>query len=95
MEVNSYISALIQYGLCKKLFEPCDKTYITNRIIEVLQLDEFQPNETRLLPLEDILKNVLDDAVARNVCKKDIARVKTLLREKELNGEVSNNGKKA
>ena len=35
MEVNYYISALIQYGLCKKLFEPCDKTYIANRIIEI------------------------------------------------------------
>ena len=35
MQVNSYISALIQYGLSKKLFEPCDKTYIANRIIEI------------------------------------------------------------
>ena len=30
-----------------------------------------------------------------NVCKKDIARVKTLLRERELNGETSGTGKKA
>ena len=30
-----------------------------------------------------------------NVCKKDIARVKTLLRERELNGEVASTGKKA
>ena len=37
----------------------------------------------------------LANPVSINVCKKDIARVKTLLREKELNGEVDNKGKKA
>ena len=37
----------------------------------------------------------LANPVSINVCKKDIARVKTLLREKELNGEANNNGKKA
>ena len=26
MQVNYYISALIQYGLCKKLFEACKDT---------------------------------------------------------------------
>ena len=63
MGVNYYISALIQYGLGKKLFEPCDKTYIANGIIAVLQLDEFQWEETRPLPLEEILKGLLEDAV--------------------------------
>ena len=72
MEVNAYISALIQYGLCKKLFEPCDKTYITNRILEVLQLNEFQMEEVRPLPLEEILRGLLDDAVSRGVCGDDI-----------------------
>ena len=72
MEVNAYISALIQYGLCKKLFEPCDKTYITNRILEVLQLNEFQTEEVRPLPLEEILRGLLDDAVSRGICGDDI-----------------------
>jgi len=72
MQVNYYISALIRYGLCKKLFEPCDKTYIANRLIEVLQLDEFQAEETRPLPLEEILKGLLADAVQRGICGDDI-----------------------
>ena len=72
MEVNAYISALIQYGLCKKLFEPCDKTYMANRILEVLQLNEFQMEEVRPLPLEEILRGLLDDAVSRGVCGDDI-----------------------
>ena len=72
MEVNYYISALIQYGLCKKLFEPCDKAYIANRILEVLQLDEFQLKEIRPLPLEEILSGLLADAVNRGICSDDI-----------------------
>ena len=72
MDVNYYISALIQYGLSKKLFEPCDKTYMANRILEVLQLDEFQMEETRPLPLEEILKGLLADAVKRGICGDDI-----------------------
>ena len=72
MQINSYISALIQYGLCKKLFESCDKTYITNRILEVMQLDEFQPQETRPLPLEKILKGLVANAIERGVCGDDI-----------------------
>ena len=64
MEVNAYISALIQYGLCKKLFEPCDKTYITNRILEILQLNEFQMEEVRPLPLEEILRGLLGSSIS-------------------------------
>ena len=72
MQVNHYISALIQYGLSKKLFEPCDQTFMANRILEILHLDEFHPEETRLLPLEEILKGLLEDAVSRGICDDDI-----------------------
>ena len=72
MEVNAYISALIQYGLCRKLFEPCDTTYMTNRILEVLQLDEFTMEEPPALPLEEILRGLLDDAVQRGICGDDV-----------------------
>ena len=72
MQVNLLLSALIQYGLGKNLFAPCDQTYIANRILEVLQLDEFQLTETRAMPLEEILKGLLDDAVQRGVCGADI-----------------------
>ena len=71
MQESFYISALIQYGLSKKLFEPCDQTYIANRILEVLQLDEFQFEETRAMPLEEILKGLLDNAVQRGICGED------------------------
>jgi len=72
MQESFYISALIQYGLSKKLFEPCDQTYIINRILEILQLSEFQMEEARMPPLEEILRGLLDNAVQRGICGDDI-----------------------
>ena len=43
MNVNSYISALVQYGLDKELFEPCDKAFIINQLISSLQLSSYEP----------------------------------------------------
>lgn len=33
MNVNENITALVQYGLDKKLIEPCDKTFIINQLL--------------------------------------------------------------
>lgn len=72
MHVNAYITALVQYGLNKELFEPCDQTFITNQLLSILRLDSYTPAETKGLPLEEILKGLLDDAVERGVCGDDI-----------------------
>lgn len=72
MNVNTYITALVQYGLSKGLFEPCDKIFITNQLLTILNLDSYEPAETRTLPLEEILKGLLDDAVERGACGDDI-----------------------
>ena len=72
MSVNAYLSALLRYGLEKQLFEPCDQIYMANRLLEIMQLDEFSWEETAELPLEEILQALLDDAVARGICADDI-----------------------
>ena len=72
MNVNVYITALINYGLNKGLFDPCDKAFMINGILEVLKLDSFEPAETRTMSLEEILQGLLEDAVARGVCADDI-----------------------
>ena len=41
MNVNTYISALVQYALNKELIEPCDKTFVINQLCAALQLDSF------------------------------------------------------
>lgn len=68
MKIDNYISALIKYGISKNLFEECDKTYITNRILETLDLDNFDPEDTRIMSLEEILKGITDYAVKRGLC---------------------------
>ena len=72
MNVNVYITALINYGLNKGLFDPCDKAFMINGILEVLRLDSYEPAETRTMSLEEILQELLEDAVARGVCADDI-----------------------
>ena len=72
MNVNVYISALVNYGLNKGLFEPCDKVFMINGLLEVLKLDSFEPAETRTMSLEEIMQGLLADAVARGVCADDI-----------------------
>ena len=67
-----YIASLVQYGLNKGLIEPCDKTYIINQLLDVLQLNSYEEAEPPDLPLEEILQGLLDDAVARGVCADDI-----------------------
>ena len=70
---ETYLSALIQYGLDTGLIEDCDKTFVTNRLLEILKLDAFEaPEAVPSLPLEEILGGLLDDAVKRGVCGGDI-----------------------
>lgn len=72
MNVNSFISALIQYGVSKGLIEPCDKVFITNQLLAALKLDDYESMECGNLPLEQILKGILDDAVERGICADDV-----------------------
>ena len=54
--VHTYIASLVQYGLNTGLIEACDKTYITNQLLETLGLYESKEAEAKEMPLEDILK---------------------------------------
>ena len=56
MDVNMYIASLVQYGLQTGLIEECDKTYITNVILETLGLCEYSDSAPAEMPLEEILK---------------------------------------
>ena len=71
-EVNVYIAALVQYGIDKKLIEPCDKAFIINQLLAPLQLDSYEPGEMRTFTLEQILKGLTDYAVAKGIISDDI-----------------------
>ena len=70
--INTYIASLVQYGLNSGMIEECDKTYITNSILETLGIYEYVEAVPQEMPLEEILKGLLDYAVATGVCEEDI-----------------------
>ncbi|MBQ3134591.1 MAG: UDP-glucose--hexose-1-phosphate uridylyltransferase [Oscillospiraceae bacterium] len=72
MHRDIYIASLVDYGVRTGLIEACDKTYITNQLLQVLELDDCSPALPQDMPLEDILSGLLDDAVVRGVCADDI-----------------------
>ena len=70
--IHTYIASLVQYGLNTGLIEECDKTYVTNSILEKLGMVEAREATPLEMPLEEILKGLLDYAVEAGVCGDDI-----------------------
>ena len=72
MKIDSYVHALVEYGIAKGLIEPCDRIYITNQLLAALQLDDIEPaGNGKYMPLEEILHGLLEDAVSRGICGED------------------------
>ena len=72
MNRNTLIASLVRYGLDRGLISDDDRIYVVNRLLEALSLDEYTPEDALELPLEEILRGLLDDAVARGICGDDV-----------------------
>lgn len=74
MKIYSSINKLVSYGLSCGLIEESDKIYTTNRLLEILQLDEYTAPEEDLVceSLEDTLAELLDYAVQKSLIGDDI-----------------------
>ena len=70
--INTYISSLIQYGLRTGLIDEADRTCVTNQILQLMQLDSYEPVPPVKMQLKDILAGFLTDAVNRNLCEDNI-----------------------
>ena len=71
--MKQYLDALIGYGLETGLIQEGDETYVFNRLLEILRLDEAADGgEAVSLPLADILNALVDDAVCRGVIEDNI-----------------------
>ena len=68
MDICANIAALVRYGLDRQLIEPRDQIYITNQLLQVLELDAYEDAAPAEGTLEQILTALTDDAVARGVC---------------------------
>lgn len=69
MKIYDSISKLISYGLSCGLIEESDRIYTTNRLLEILQLDEYEYPSQELIceSLEETLGELLDFAVEKGL----------------------------
>lgn len=74
MKIYSSISKLISYGLSCGLIEESDKIYTINRLLEILQLDEYESPSEHLVceSLEETLGELLNFAVEKGLISDDI-----------------------
>ncbi len=72
--IYNSIKKLITYGLEKELFKEQDKIYVTNQVIDALQLDEYveQAETYTDVDLESTLKEILDYAVEKGIIEDSI-----------------------
>ncbi len=67
------IKDLVGYAVRTGLIEESDRTWAVNALLEAMQLDSWEePQEAQERPLEDILRVLLDDAVARELNHDDV-----------------------
>ena len=69
MSINTEINRLLNFARQQNLIEPTDKIYSANRLIDLLHVAEFVPEEINenLETATPILENMLDYAVAEKL----------------------------
>ncbi len=73
MDTCAYIDALVCYAINRGLAQPEDWTYLINRLLEAMALDDYTPSQGPLPEeLPTILEGLLSDAVARGLCQDNI-----------------------
>ena len=69
MKIETYIDSLVSYAMNCGLAEPVDHTVLTNRLLDLLRLDDYEPSTEPLTEdLEEILAGILNFAVEKGLC---------------------------
>ncbi len=72
MTVSDAVYSLADYAVSKGLASPCDKVYIVNSILSIMELDSIPPQgKVEKSGLTEILKVLGDDAVGRGIISQD------------------------
>lgn len=68
------IKKLVEYGVQAGLVPECERIYTTNLLLGLFHEDSFEDVETGLenISLEEVLKNLLDEAVSRGIIEDSI-----------------------
>ena len=73
MQIETYIDSLVSYAMNTGLAEPCDHMVLTNRLLDLLGLDAYNPSEEpQTEDLEEILGAMLDYACEKGLCDDNI-----------------------
>ena len=73
MLIETYIDSLVSYAMNTGLAEPCDHQMLTNRLLEILQKDDYLPSEEpQSEDLEEILAGLLDYACENGLCDNNV-----------------------
>ncbi len=72
--LSENIKKLVEYGVQAGLVPECERIYTTNLLLGLFHEDSFEDVETGLenISLEEVLKNLLDEAVARGIIEDSI-----------------------
>lgn len=78
--INQLILELVNYGIEKELVDPEDKIYVTNSLIDLFELNDYEEPETKADPreLHLILEDLLAYAVEHGILKEDTITQKDL-----------------
>ena len=73
MKIETCIDSLVSYAMNRGLAEPVDHQVLTNRLLDILRLDDYEPSdEPQSEDLEEILAGILDYAVAHGLCEDNV-----------------------
>ena len=73
MKIETCIDSLVSYAMNRGLAEPVDHQVLTNRLLDILRKDDYEPSaEPQSEDLEEILGGILDYAVERGLCEDNI-----------------------
>ncbi|MGN0332271.1 MAG: UDP-glucose--hexose-1-phosphate uridylyltransferase [Lachnospiraceae bacterium] len=72
--LSENIKKLVEYGISTGLVPECEKVYTTNLLLEIFGEDTYEDVEIddSSIELEAVLKNLLDEAVARGIIEDSI-----------------------
>ena len=76
MKIETCIDSLVSYAMNCGLAEPDDHVVLTNRILDLLRKDDYEPSdEPQSEDLEEILAGILDYAVEKGLCDDGISLI--------------------
>ena len=79
-DINALIGELVSYGMENGLVDPADEVCLTNQLLALFGLDEYEKKEApaRKRPVHEILDDMLDYAVEHKILEDDTITAKDL-----------------